>query len=129
MVDATLRMGILNIFLDLKEKSYASIIYITHDLATAYYVSDYIMVMYRGNVMEFGDAEDVLEDPLHPYTRILLESLLKVDPRQRWREEIELSGLEVKEFEALGYKFANRCPYAKEMCFEKRRVSCWLYAK
>ena len=124
MVDATLRMSILNIFLDLKEKSYASIIYITHDLATAYYVSDYIMVMYRGNVMEFGDAEDVLENPLHPYTRVLLESLPKVDPRQRWREEIKLSGLEVKEFEALGCKFANRCPYAKEMCFEKRRVSC-----
>jgi len=137
MIDATLRMSILNIFFELKEKFHNSIIYVTHDLSTAYYISDYIMVMYRGSMIEYGNAREVLEKPLHPYTRILLESIPKSDPKLRWKEEIKLSGLEVKEFEALGCKFANRCPYATEKCFKERppeivlngrKVRCWLYS-
>lgn len=136
MVDATLRMGILNIFFELKDRFSTSIIYITHDLATAYYISDYIMIMYRGSVVEYGSVREVLEDPLHPYTRTLIESIPKPNPKLRWREEIKLSGLEVKEFEALGCKFSNRCPYARDRCFKEkppeitldgRKVCCWIY--
>ena len=137
MVDATLRMSILNIFSELKEKFYSSIMYITHDLSTAYYISDYIMVMYRGSMVEYGNTREVLEEPLHPYTKILLESIPKPNPKLRWKEEIKLSGLEVKEFEALGCKFSNRCINATEKCFKKRppeivlnerKVCCWLYS-
>jgi len=137
MVDATLRMSILNIFSELKEKLYSSIMYITHDLSTAYYISDYIMVMYRGSMVEYGNTREVLEEPLHPYTKILLESIPKPNPKLRWREEIKLSGLEVKEFEALGCKFSNRCANATEKCFKERppeivlnerKVCCWLYS-
>ncbi|MEM4462381.1 MAG: ABC transporter ATP-binding protein [Candidatus Bathyarchaeia archaeon] len=136
MIDATLRMSILNIFFELKDRFSTSIVYITHDLATAYYISDYIMIMYRGSVVEYGEVKEVLEDPLHPYTRILIESIPKPNPKLRWKEEIKLSGLEVKEFEALGCKFSNRCPCAKDRCFKERppeitldgrKVYCWIY--
>jgi len=137
MVDASTKMNILNLFLGLKRKFDINIIYITHDLATAYYASDHIAIMYRGSIVEYGNIEEVLESPLHPYTRILRQSLPEPDPEKRWQNEIKISGLEVKEFEALGCKFANRCPEAKNICFKKRptditleerRVKCWLYA-
>ena len=137
MIDASLRMGIINLFLDLKEKFNMSTLYITHDLATAYYVSDKIAIMYRGNIVEYGDATKVLEDPLHPYTKILLESIPTPDPYKKWKKEVSLSVLEIKEFEIAGCKFASRCPNAREICREKRppdldvesrRVKCWIFA-
>lgn len=137
MVDASLRMGIINILLELKREYGVSILYITHDLATAYYVSDEIAIMYRGSIVEHGPTEELLGNPLHPYTKTLLQCLPEPDPQKRWKEEVKLSGLEVKEFEALGCKFANRCPYADEHCFRerppivklnKRIVACWLFA-
>lgn len=138
MVDASLRMSIVNIFLDLKEKLRMNVVYITHDLSTAYYISDDIAVMFRGSILEYGDVEEVLAKPLHPYTRVLMQCLPEPDPRKRWEDEIRLSGVEVKEFEALGCKFANRCPEASDMCFKKappeiaieeRMVKCWLYGE
>jgi len=137
MIDASLRMEIINILLDLKRKRNTSILYITHDLATAYYMSDDIAVMYRGSIIEYGSAEEVLTKPLHPYTKTLLECLPKPDPKNRWKEEVKLSGLEVKEFEALGCKFANRCTHAISRCLQERPptmnvkerlVACWLFA-
>jgi len=136
MVDASLRMNIINLLLELKYKIGMSIIYITHDLATAYYISDKVAIMYRGNIVEYGNTEEILTKPLHPYTQILLESIPEPDPTKPWKEEIKLSGMEVKEFEALGCKFANRCPYAKDNCFKRRPpdvkirnrvVKCWLF--
>jgi len=138
MVDASSRMGILNLFLELKKKFGTNIIYITHDLATAYYMGDEIAIMYRGNIVEYGSVEKVLTQPLHPYTHILLQSIPEPDPFKRWSEEIKLSSLEVKEFQALGCKFADRCPQATDKCREKRPptlmiedrlVKCWLYSK
>jgi len=138
MIDASLRMSIINLFLDLKEKFNISMLYITHDLATAYYISDRIAIMYRGSIVEYGDSTKVLEDPLHPYTRILLESIPIPDPDKKWKEEIALSGLEVKEFESAGCKFVFRCPYAKDICHvkkppainvnkDRRMVRCWIF--
>ena len=141
MIDASLRMGIINILLDLKSRFNMSIVYITHDLDTVYYVSDEIAVMNRGRIIEYGDAQKVLTKPLHPYTRLLLECLPEPDPEKRWKESIELSGLEIKEFEVAGCKFARRCPHAKDECLEKRPprvevkedsearyVECYMYA-
>jgi ABC-type dipeptide/oligopeptide/nickel transport system ATPase subunit len=67
MIDASLRMNVINLFLSLKEEFSRSFLYITHDLATAYYISDYIAVMYRGCIVEFGDARTILPipTPLH----------------------------------------------------------------
>jgi peptide/nickel transport system ATP-binding protein len=80
MVDASLRMSIVNLFRTLRDELGVSIVYITHDLATAYYISDRIIVMEKGVVVESGDARAVLDDPQHPYTRRLKASVLSAEP-------------------------------------------------
>jgi ABC-type oligopeptide transport system ATPase subunit len=80
MVDASLRMSIVNLFKTLRDDLGVSIIYITHDLATAYYISDHIIVMQAGRVVEGGDARQVLDAPQHPYTQRLKASVLAVNP-------------------------------------------------
>lgn len=79
MVDASLRMAIVNLFRTLRDELGISIIYITHDLATAYYISDRIIIMRKGKVVESGDARAVLENPKHPYSILLKSSVLSSD--------------------------------------------------
>jgi peptide/nickel transport system ATP-binding protein len=123
MIDASLRMSIVNLFRTLREEKNVSVIYITHDLATAYYVSDRIAIMLRGSIVEMGSVEKVLDDPLHPYTRILKES-------------VPFPDLETREFSRAGCKFAGRCPNVKDICrnvepslqeVKGRMVKCHLY--
>lgn len=85
MIDASRRMIIINLFLALKQEYNTSFLYITHDLATAYYISDYIAVMNHGVVMEFGAAKQVLQNPQHEYTQLLLSSIPSLD--HRWIDE------------------------------------------
>jgi ABC-type oligopeptide transport system ATPase subunit len=75
MIDASRRMIIINLFMALKKQYKTSILYITHDLATAYYISDYIAVMNHGSIVEFGQAKQVLSAPQHSYTQLLLDSI------------------------------------------------------
>jgi len=135
MVDASTRVDILNIFLDLKQKLGISILLIGHDLATMHYASDRILVLYKGQVVEEGPAS-VLLDPLHPYTKMLSESTPSID--KPWEEKIkyrpgkvELAG------KITGCPFADRCPYRMDKCITQappvitkdgRKVKCWLYA-
>lgn len=119
MIDASLRMNVINLFLTLKQEYNMSFLYITHDLATAYYISDYIAVMYRGCIVEFGSARAVLTDPLHPYTRLLLESI-PLTTRKWSRQAMTMSDIETKEYRFEGCKFRNRCPLAKEICAHER---------
>jgi peptide/nickel transport system ATP-binding protein len=114
MIDASLRMNIVNLFRKLKDDYNVNFIYITHDLSTAYYVSDYIATMYRGNVIEFGKAKEILNQPGHPYTELLLDSIPKVG--EKWDQNMILPDMESKEFDLTGCKFADRCPYVKEVC-------------
>ena len=79
MVDASLRMAIVNLFKTLRDDLGVSIIYITHDLATAYYISDRIIIMQRGKVVESGEARSVLDHPKHPYSILLKSSVLSPD--------------------------------------------------
>ncbi len=136
MVDASLRMSIVNLFRKLKEERGISVLYITHDLATAYYVSERIAVMLRGVIIELGTVEQVLREPLHPYTRLLRDSVPEPDPEVRWSEDIALGALELKEYAQAGCKFAGRCPREMPACrateppeveIEGRRVKCHLY--
>ena len=76
MVDASLRMSIVNLLKTLRDKLHVSIVYITHDLATAYYISDRVLIMQRGRAVESGCARDVLANPQHPYSRLLKDSVL-----------------------------------------------------
>jgi oligopeptide/dipeptide ABC transporter ATP-binding protein len=119
MIDASLRMNIINLFLSLKENYNTSFLYITHDLATAYYVSDYIAVMYRGAIVEFGNARGILKNPQHPYTQLLLDSIA-VTNRKWERKTFVASDIEAKEFQLEGCRFRNRCPLAEEICKTQR---------
>jgi peptide/nickel transport system ATP-binding protein len=76
MVDASLRMSIVNLFKALRDDLAISIIYITHDLATAYYISDRLIIMQKGEVVEGGDARTILANPQHPYSRQLRDAVL-----------------------------------------------------
>jgi peptide/nickel transport system ATP-binding protein len=82
MIDASRRMIIINLFLELKEQYKTSFLYITHDLATAYYISDYIAVMHHGSIVEFGPGKQVLSEPQHDYTKLLLDSIPTI--KQKW---------------------------------------------
>ncbi|MCV6594158.1 MAG: ABC transporter ATP-binding protein [Silicimonas sp.] len=86
MVDASLRATILANIYDLKDKHGISILYITHDLATAYHVSDYVMVLYKGQVVEAGPPKSVIGDPQHPYTQLLIASIPWPDLNRPWGE-------------------------------------------
>jgi peptide/nickel transport system ATP-binding protein len=133
MIDASMRMNIVNLFKSLSRDYKVNFIYITHDLSTAYYVSDYIAAMYRGNLIEFGDARTILGGPAHPYMELLLESIPRVGVR--WDENMVLPDLEQAEYGLKGCRFAGRCPYKMEICTasrpemkvlsDKQRVLCY----
>jgi len=140
MVDASLRMEIVNVFRKLRDEQKVSVLYITHDLATAYYISDRISIMLRGFIVESGPVEDVLDRPLHPYTRLLKESVPEPAPQERglWAKHIELGTTEVKEYGRVGCKFAGRCPQVMDICrkadppdveADGRTVKCYLYTE
>jgi peptide/nickel transport system ATP-binding protein len=116
MVDASLRMSIVNLFKKLRDEFGMSVLYITHDLATAYYVSDRIAVMFRGNIIEMGSVEQVLMEPKHPYTQLLRESIPEADPDSRWKEKVNLSETEEQEYLRTGCRFAGRCPEVMDIC-------------
>jgi peptide/nickel transport system ATP-binding protein len=113
MVDASLRATILGNLRKLQEELGISILYITHDLATAYQVADTILVLYRATVAEAGDVELVVKHPRHPYTQLLLGSIPRVSTSRDWGavETPALSGAP-----SSGCNFADRCPVALERC-------------
>ena len=119
MLDVSIRIGILNLMLRLKEERRIAFLYVTHDLASARYVADEIMVMYAGQIVERGPIEDVLAAPLHPYTELLLASV--PDPAKRLTEErIEPSkGVAAAAVDPPpGCRFVSRCPIAVGVCSE-----------
>jgi ABC-type oligopeptide transport system ATPase subunit len=90
MVDASLRAMILDIMMRLRDEQGISFLYITHDLSTAYQVSDDICILYRGAVVEQGNAQQVIEDPQHEYSRLLISSIPVPDPTVTWDTSIVL---------------------------------------
>lgn len=113
MLDVSLRIGLLNLILELRERHKISFLFITHDLAQALYVSDYLYVLYLGEVMEEGPTRDVIARPLNPYTLSLMKSVLKIDS-----EKVEPIKGEVPSPVRLpsGCSFHSRCPIATEVC-------------
>ncbi len=138
MVDASLRMSIVNLFSKLKNQIGLSVLYITHDLATAYYVSDRIAIMFRGNIVEMGPVNEVLLHPKHPYTQLLLESIPEANPEKKWKENITITDIEYTEYLKEGCKFAGRCNFVREICKKEKPkeimldnvlVRCHLYSE
>ena len=136
MVDASLRASILETLRGLQRDYGVSIIYITHDLTTAYHIAKSIIVLYRGEVMEAGDVDTIIKNPKHPYTRLLIDSIPWPDIKRRWGEtEIKARESEIT-ITTTGCKFAARCPFAFEPCKqppplfrlkEHQAASCFLF--
>jgi len=95
MIDASLRQTVLGNLLQLKREFGISLIYITHDLTTAYQISDRIMVLYRGQLVEEGEPEQIVREPRHAYTRLLISSIPEPDPDRPWadEEQVELEAV------------------------------------
>jgi len=116
MLDVSIRVGILNLMAELRQRDGVSILYITHDLASARYIADRIIVMYAGHVVEVGPTEQLLSDPRHPYTKLLLSAV--PDPRQLLDQPATIdAGEPPKVVDPLpGCRFQPRCPFAIEEC-------------
>jgi peptide/nickel transport system ATP-binding protein len=136
MLDVSIRIGILNLMLDLKRERNIAFLYITHDIASARYVADEVLVMYAGQIVEQGPTDEVLQNPQHPYTRLLLSAV--PNPAVAEREEIEARpGRIVLVDPPSGCRFAPRCPVAVEASHHVtpelietapgHRVRCHLY--
>lgn len=114
MLDVSIRMGILNVMLRLKQGENIAFLYITHDIASARYVADEVIVMYAGQIVEKGETDAVLQTPLHPYTKMLLEAVPNPE-KGLVANRIEISG---EARAALNPKdecrFVSRCPVAVE---------------
>jgi peptide/nickel transport system ATP-binding protein len=119
MVDASLRATILGSLVALNKQYGISLIYITHDLTTAYQISENIIVLYRGGVAEAGNVERVVQDPKHPYTQLLVGSIPMPDPNHPWRSEQGGAELAVKPT-SHSCRFTDRCPHAMPICVENR---------
>ncbi|RLF22584.1 MAG: oligopeptide ABC transporter ATP-binding protein [Thermoprotei archaeon] len=117
-LDVSIRSQILKLLLELKKELNLTYLYITHDLATAYYIADRIAVMYLGKIVELGSVEDVLENPLHPYTKALLSAIPIPDPRMsRTRRRVKIPGEPPNPINPpTGCRFHPRCPWATKLC-------------
>jgi peptide/nickel transport system ATP-binding protein len=110
MLDVSIRIGILNLMLKLKEERDIAFLYVTHDLASARYLADDILVMYAGQIVERGPIEQVLAQPLHPYTRLLLAAVHAERIADRG------SGASAAVDPREGCRFVERCPLAVPVC-------------
>jgi len=133
MLDVSIRMGVLNLLAQLKREQQLAILLITHDLASARYLADRILVLFRGRIVEDGSADAIVSTPAHPYTRALLDSIADTE----WAEtptEQPVPGAD--DIETKGCPFAPRCPDVLDICrsedpapreLDGRHVRCHLY--
>lgn len=141
MIDVSLRAGILNLLLQMRERYDTAMMYISHDIATTAYISDRIAIMYLGQFVEYGPAMSVVTKPLHPYAQALISAVPIPDPkRARSKKRIILRGEPPSPvFLPPGCRFAPRCWLAMDICKKKEPplievekghwVRCWLYAE
>ena len=135
MLDVSIGIEIMNLMLELQKKEQLTYMYITHNLASARYMANRMIVMYAGNCVEQGDIDDIIERPLHPYTILLLSST----PEPFRKEKIEINASEnLPDLTSVIQlcPFAERCPKATERCKKEkpgnymvdgRTVKCFLY--
>lgn len=137
-VDASLRAMILDIMLRLRDEHKISFLYITHDLSTAYQISDEMIVLFQGTTVEKGNAVKIIENPCHPYVQELIESIPEPNPRVKWDTEIRLpSEEEMRAKNMVGCRFYPRCSRRMDKCREAfpqlievepgHQVACYLY--
>jgi len=116
MVDASLRATILGSLRNLTDKHGISVLYITHDLATAYQISDAILVLYRAHLVETGAVESVVSAPQHPYTRLLVSAIPRAHAVRDWLTSEATSAEISRSANSVGCIFADRCPHVASAC-------------
>ncbi|WP_321413466.1 ABC transporter ATP-binding protein [uncultured Desulfobacter sp.] len=123
-LDVSVQSKILNLLLDLQSAMDLTYLFISHDLSVVRHMSDRIIVMYLGRIMEIADAQVVYKHPRHPYTKALLEAVPVIDPEHRLKR-IPLKGeIPSAENPPPGCRFSSRCPVARSLCFEKTPKLC-----
>jgi len=138
MLDVSIRLGLLNLLGDLRERDGLTILYITHDIASARYLADDIVVMYAGQVVESGPAESVTDQPAHPYTQLLLSAA--PDPDRAEPPSLQGRGSPPSLVSPpSSCRFHPRCPHAMAICAERtppaaqvasgHLSACWLHAQ
>lgn len=137
MIDASLRATVLDTLRRLNQELGISLLYITHDLTTAYQISSDIIVLYSGRVAELGAVNPVVKSPRHPYTQLLVGSIPLPDPTRPWADEPEASETGEQAIPGQGCVFAPRCPHAFARCLEAepplyrtqqfQAATCYLY--
>ena len=116
MLDVSIRISIMRLMLELAEKLGVTYLYITHDLAVARYMCDRIAVMYLGKIVEMGPTEEILSNPMHPYTRALLSAVPVPDPSYK-RPDVEIEGGVARAINPPARcRFIERCPFAVDVC-------------
>ena len=139
MLDASLKGDILNIIKKESEEHGTAFLFITHEMSVARIAAQRIVVMYLGNVSEIGPSDEIIEKPLHPYTKALLQASPDINPELREvMKQVNVTGeLAISTEHPSGCKFHPRCPYTMDVCKTKvtelkeaqprHFVSCWLY--
>ena len=137
MFDASLRATILESLLKLNRDFGISLIYITHDLTTAYQLCETIIILYRGIVAEIGSVELVIKQPKHPYTQLLVSSIPLPNPDIRWGDDQKAVVQAEEAVGSAGCTFAGRCPHVMDICRQSqppliqadpgRAVACYLH--
>ncbi|WP_418275035.1 ABC transporter ATP-binding protein [Isoptericola jiangsuensis] len=136
MLDVSIRLGILNLLQDLRDRLDIAILYITHDIASARYFADRTAVMYAGRIVEEGDSESVTQVPKHPYTQLLIGSAPDPDDLSARAHGARGEAPSLVDPPS-GCRFNPRCPFATDLCRTEtpelvqvggQRVACWGYA-
>ena len=119
MLDASTRIDVLNLVADLKKRCCLSLLFITHDLSLGYYISDRAVILYRGCVVEMGTTEKIYNNPLHPYTRMLMVSIPRLDTKWPEEEDKCIATTKRPEYDARCVYY-DRCPCADKDCIQDR---------
>lgn len=116
-LDVSVQSQVLNLLKDLQEENHLTYLFISHDLSVVRFMADRVAVMFLGKICEIGDTGTIYAEPLHPYTRFLLEAIPKADPARRCEEKRILQGEMPSPIDPpKGCRFHTRCPYATERC-------------
>ena len=119
MLDASIRTGILRLMLDLRDSKHLSYLFITHDLSLAWLISDRIAIMYLGKIMEIGNADEIIQRGVHPYTKALT-AIMPTPGVNKRKERVVLPGETPNPTEDLhGCKFNSRCPLVHDLCWKQ----------
>jgi peptide/nickel transport system ATP-binding protein len=116
MLDVSIRAGVMNLMLELREKFGLTFVFVTHDLAVSRYMCDHIAIMYLGKIVEIAETEELIHNPQHPYTKALLSAVPVPDPTEKRRRIEIIGGVPAAVDPPPGCRFANRCPYAMDIC-------------